>query len=154
MENHAIRVRRATGSDIDTIVDFNMAMAKETEGMELPRQRLRKGVTAVFEDSTRGFYIVAECSGRIVGQTMITYEWSDWRNGVFWWIQSVYVLPRYRKVGIFRSVFHHIKTMAETAPNVCGFRLYVDRDNRPAKMAYDSLGMERSHYELYEMALD
>ena len=153
MKRYTICIRRATMADIDTIIHFNTEMARETENIDLPRQRLKNGIAAVFEDSTRGFYVVAECNGRVVGQVMITYEWSDWRNGVFWWIQSVYVLPSYRRTGVFRSLFEYIKCMAENASNVCGLRLYVDRDNHQAKQAYQSLGMARSHYELYETPL-
>ena len=154
MESHSVRVRRATIADVDTIVDFNTAMARETENIILPRQRLTDGVTSVFEDSTKGFYVVAESDGRVVGQMMITYEWSDWRNGVFWWIQSVYVLSSHRRMGVFRSLFEHIKCMAESASNVCGLRLYVASENHPAKQAYQNLDMEKSHYELYEMSFD
>lgn len=153
MKNSNIRVRPGTIADIDTIVEFNMSMARETEDINLQRERLRDGVTEVFEDSARGFYILAECDGRIVGQTMITYEWSDWRNAVFWWVQSVYVLPAYRRLGIFRTIFENIKLMAEEAANVCGFRLYVDKDNHLAKQAYRRLGMNSSHYELYEIEI-
>ena len=85
---------------------------------------------------------------------MITYEWSDWRNGVFWWIQSVYVLPSYRRAGVFRSLFEYIKRMAENTSNVCGLRLYVHKNNHLAKQAYESLNMEQSHYELYEMPIE
>ena len=154
MKLYNICVRPAIMADVDTIADFNAAMARETEGVDLPRQRLKNGVTSVFEDSTKGFYVVAECDGKAVGQAMITYEWSDWRNGMFWWIQSVYVLPRYRKIGVFRSLFEYIERMAESASNVCGFRLYVDKNNYLAKQAHESLGMEKSHYELYEMPLN
>ena len=154
MERHTIHIRRAKVTDIDTIVDFNAAMGRETENVILPRQRLKSGVTAIFEDSTKGFYIMAECDGKVVGQIMINYEWSDWRNATFWWVQSVYVLPGYRRAGGFRSLFEHIKHMAENASNVCGFRLYVEKNNHLAKQAYEGLGMEESHYELYEMLLD
>ena len=154
MKPHNVCVRRATAADVDTIVEFNVAMARETEDITLPRQRLINGVASVFEDNTKGFYILAECGGKVVGQTMITYEWSDWRSGIFWWIQSVYVLPSYRRIGVFRSLFEYIKRMAESASNVCGLRLYVDKNNQTAKQAYESLGMEGSSYELYEMSLD
>jgi GNAT superfamily N-acetyltransferase len=130
-----------------------MEMARETENIDLSRQQLTNGVNSVLEDSTKGFYVLAECDGRIVGQAMITYEWSDWRNATFWWIQSVYVLPSHRRMGVFRSLFEYIKRVAENASNVCGLRLYVDRSNHPAKQAYESMGMGESHYELYEMSL-
>ena len=148
-----ISVRQATRNDIDIIVHFNSEMAHETENIKLSQQKLVKGVTAVFEDSTKGFYIVAECDGTVVGQAMITYEWSDWRNAVVWWIQSVYILPDYRKIGVFRSIFEQIKLLAKES-NACGLRLYVDRSNIIAKKAYKNLGMEESHYDLYEMMLE
>jgi len=143
-------IRKATRNDIDIIVHFNSEMAHETENIKLSQQILTKGVTAVFDDSTKGFYIVAECDGTVVGQAMITYEWSDWRNAIVWWIQSVYILPDYRKIGVFRSIFEKIKLLAKES-NACGLRLYVDRDNIIAKKAYNNLGMEESHYDLYEV---
>lgn len=148
-----ISVRQATRNDTDVIVHFNSEMAYETENIILLQQKLTDGVTAVFEDSTKGFYIVAECDGTVVGQAMITYEWSDWRNAVVWWIQSVYILPDYRKIGVFRSIFEQIKLLARES-NACGLRLYVDRSNIIAKKAYKNLGMEESHYDLYEMMLE
>jgi len=148
-----ISVRQATRNDIDIIVHFNSEMAYETENIILSQQKLANGVTAVFEDSTKGFYIVAECDGAVVGQAMITYEWSDWRNAIVWWIQSVYILPDYRKIGVFRSIFEQIKLLAKES-NACGLRLYVDKDNIIAKKAYKNLGMEESHYDLYEMMLE
>ena len=148
-----ITIRRATRADIDTIVNFNIEMARETENTILPRRRLTNGVTAMFEDDAKGFYIVAECDSKVVGQIMITYEWSDWRNGMFWWIQSVYVMPQYRKKGVFRALFQHVKSMAEGTPDVCGLRLYVHQDNYTAKTTYKNLGMEESHYEFHEMLL-
>jgi len=154
MQNHSIRVRRATIADVDTIVDFNAAMAQETENIILQRQRLTDGVKSVFEDSTKGFYVVAESDGAVVGQMMVTYEWSDWRNGVFWWIQSVYVRSSHRRTGVFRSLFEYVKCLAESAPNVCGLRLYVASDNQSAQQVYQSLNMKKSHYELYEMSFE
>jgi len=154
MQHQSIRVRRAITTDIGTIVDFNAAMARETENIILPRQRLTDGVTSVFEDSTKGFYVVAESDGAVVGQMMITYEWSDWRNSVFWWIQSVYVLSSHRRIGVFRSLFEYVKRLAERAPDICGLRLYVASDNQSAQQVYQSLNMKKSHYELYEMSFD
>jgi len=145
-----ISIRQATIDDIDTIVCFNKAMAMETEGLELPHQRLKDGVMSALRDVSKGFYVVAECNNKVIGQTMITYEWSDWRNGVFWWIQSVYVIPEHRKSGVFRYIFEHIQQIAANTPKVCGFRLYVEKNNIQAKHAYRSLGMKKSHYELYE----
>ncbi len=153
MRIDAVRIRRAEGTDVETIVDFNIEMARETENIALPHLRLVNGVKALFEDISRGFYVIAEFHDKPVGQVMITYEWSDWRNGTFWWIQSVYVLPQYRRMGVFRALFHHIKLMAEGTADVCGLRLYVEQGNHTAKQAYESLGMEESHYDLREMML-
>jgi GNAT superfamily N-acetyltransferase len=154
MRHQSIQVRRAAIADVDTIVDFNAAMAWETENIILPRQRLTDGVNAVFEDSKKGFYVVAESDGTVVGQMMITYEWSDWRNAVFWWIQSVYVLSSHRRIGVFRALFEYVKYLAESAPDVCGLRLYVASGNQPAQQVYQSLNMKKSHYEIYEMSFD
>ena len=107
MKSKEIHIRRAAKADADTIVTFNAEMARETEDLALPRKRLTNGVNAMFDDSAKGFYVLAECDGKVVGQAMITYEWSDWRNGTFWWIQSVYVLPQYRRMGVFRSLFEY-----------------------------------------------
>jgi len=148
-----LNIRRGTIDDADTIVRFNMEMARETENIALSPHKLKKGVASVFEDSSKGFYVIAECDGDVVGQALITHEWSDWRNSFFWWIQSVYVVPDYRRTGVFRAIFEHIKRAAESASNVCGLRLYVDKNNHIAKRTYESLGMERSHYELYEILL-
>ena len=152
MEESRIQVRRAKPDDIETIVRFNTELAYDTENIVLSQQTLLDGVTAMFEDPLKGFYVIAECDGVVVGQTMITYEWSDWRNAIFWWIQSVYVLPDYRKIGVLRSIFEQIKSLAMES-NVCGLRLYVYKDNNVAKKAYQSLGMKESHYDFYEMML-
>jgi len=153
MKEGKIYIRKATQDDANIIVRFNSEMAHETESIVLSQQKLNKGVIAVFEDSTKGFYIVAECDGVVVGQAMITYEWSDWRNAIIWWIQSVYVLPDYRKAGVFRSIFEQIKSLAQES-NACGLRLYVDESNTIAKKAYKNLGMKESHYDLYEMMIE
>lgn len=154
MVKHNISVRVASKADIGTIVSFNKRMAFETENITLSEDRLTKGVAAVFEDKTKGFYIVAECDGYVVGQAMITYEWSDWRNSLFWWIQSVYVLPGYRRAGVFRAIFMQIKSMAENESKTCGLRLYVEKNNAVAKQTYENLGMRESHYDLFEIPLN
>jgi GNAT superfamily N-acetyltransferase len=151
MKNKII-VRRARIDDVNDIVRFNMEMAYETEGIMLSSEKLADGVKAVFDDNKKGFYIIAECDGKVVGQAMITYEWSDWRNAIFWWIQSVYVIPEYRKVGVFKAIFAEIKSMAESS-NVCGLRLYVERNNKVAKSVYLRMGMEESHYDFFEMTI-
>jgi ribosomal protein S18 acetylase RimI-like enzyme len=146
-----VTVRIAASADSTIIADYNAMMAKETEGIELDRDRLRKGTEALFADPSNGIYYVAEVGGKIVGQLMITYEWSDWRNSTFWWIQSVYVHPEYRMQGIFRSLYRHIEAIAQKRGDVCGLRLYVDHSNKHAQQTYVALGMHRSHYQMMEV---
>jgi len=146
-----INIRLAGPLDVSIIAEFNAAMAKETEGIELDRERLQKGVGALFADPSKGLYYIAESNGKINGQLMITYEWSDWRNATFWWIQSVYVCPKYRQQGIFRALFRYIETIAETRGDVCGVRLYVEKENDRAQQTYEALGMRYSHYEMMEV---
>lgn len=146
-----INVRRGIPSDLETIAGFNAAMALETEGKTLDRERLRSGVAAVLADDRLGFYLLAEVRGRTAGQLMVTTEWSDWRNGYFWWIQSVYVESRFRRQGVYRALDHHVRTEAHKRADVCGLRLYVDRDNRVAQAVYASLDMQHSNYDMYEI---
>ncbi|MEK7395569.1 MAG: GNAT family N-acetyltransferase [Candidatus Poribacteria bacterium] len=152
MNNDIIIIRLAKLDDADAIIRFNIEMAYETEGIMLSNEKLTDGVKAVFGDDKKGFYIIAECDDKVVGQAMITYEWSDWRNAIFWWIQSVYVIPEYRKAGVFKAIFAEIKSMAESS-DVCGLRLYVERNNKVAKSVYLKLGMEESHYDFFEMTI-
>jgi GNAT superfamily N-acetyltransferase len=119
--------------------------------VQLDPERLRLGVEAVLRDPARGFYTVAEAESRLVGQMMITYEWSDWRNGTFWWIQSVYVPPEYRKRGVYRRLYEHVLGQAKARTEVCGIRLYVDRHNRAAQQVYERLGMRAASYAMYEL---
>lgn len=146
-----ISIRLADSSDVSIIAEFNTAIAKETEGIDLNRERLRKGVEALFADPSKGLYYIAESNGKIAGQLMITYEWSDWRNATFWWIQSVYVRPEYRKQGVFRALYRYIETIARTRGDVCGVRLYVEKENDRAQKIYEALGMKHSHYEMMEI---
>ncbi len=157
METLPIFVRRATREDEATIVGFNAEMALETEGRALDRGRLEAGTRAVFAGSGRGFYLVAERAGAVVGCLLITREWSDWRNGWFWWIQSVYVVPSARRGGIYRALYQWLEATAPSgdpdgdgAP-VVGMRLYVDKENVKAMATYEALGMIRAHYQLYEV---
>ena len=143
-------IRSATPADAETIASFNEAMATETEGKTLDPATIRAGVRGLFARPDLGFYVVAEDGGRIVGQLMITYEWSDWRNGVFWWIQSVYVRPEFRGKGIYRALHAHVSTMAKAAGGVCGFRLYVEKENAAAQETYRRLGMHETPYVLFE----
>ena len=145
-----ISIRNAVRSDAVTIVRFNAAMADETEHKTLDLRLLHDGVNGLFDHPEYGFYILAESDGEIVGQIMITYEWSDWRNGVFWWIQSVYVKPEFRSRGVFRMLFDHISSTASGRETVCGFRLYVERENERAQRVYEAMGMKQTRYEMYE----
>jgi GNAT superfamily N-acetyltransferase len=145
-------IRQATLTDVDTLVRFNRAIAEETEGKELPHPVVSAGVRSVFEDPSRGFYVVAEVDGDPVGSVLVTHEWSDWRNAYYWLIQSVYVRPEHRKRGIYRALHRYVEQMARSAGNVCGLRLYVDGENSVAKTVYVKLGMVKSRYDLLESA--
>lgn len=145
-----MNIRLAERDDIPALVEFNQAMALETEGKNLDAPILQSGVEAVFDDEKKGFYVVAEAAGRIAGGLMITFEWSDWRNGWFWWIQSVYILPAFRGQGIYRLLYEFVKEKARDRANVRGFRLYVEKENTRAQKVYEKLGMESSHYLMYE----
>ncbi len=142
-------IRVATVDDLETIADFNVCLAKETEDTALDRETVFRGVRALLADRTRGSYYVA-CAGDIVGQIMHTREWSDWRNGDIWWIQSVYVRPEYRRQGVFRSLYGHLKTLAESDLNVVGLRLYVEQENHAARATYAGLGMRQVRYLFME----
>ena len=146
-----ISIRSASQADAATIARFNALLAAETEQITLDPDRLHKGVEALLRDSSKGFYVLAKQDNAVVGQLMITYEWSDWRNGVFWWIQSVYVEKTARGTGVFKALFEYIHTLATSRPDVCGLRLYVEKKNTRAKLTYERLAMHSSHYEMYEM---
>jgi ribosomal protein S18 acetylase RimI-like enzyme len=146
-----ITVRAARPADADAIALGNIAMALETEHKHLDREITGAGVRAVFADGGRGRYFVAERAGRMVGQLMITYEWSDWRNGVFWWIQSVYVDPTARRSGVFRALYEHVERLARASAEVCGIRLYVERENRRAQETYRQCGMHDAGYLVMEV---
>jgi len=153
-QQHQITVRRARQDDLETIVAFSAAMALETEGRRLDVERLKAGTLALFDRPEQGYFMVAEFSqeGRpqIVGQLMITFEWSDWRNACFWWIQSVYVAPAWRRQGVYRRMHHTIVEAAQADPSVCGIRLYVERDNGKAQSVYERVGLHASAYVVYE----
>lgn len=144
-----IAIRKATSSDANVIIDFQQKMAWETEHMNLVPAIVSKGVNAVFEDNNRGQYWVAENDGVAVASLLITFEWSDWRNCNVWWFQSVYVLPEFRRTGIFKSMYMHIKNEAERE-GIPGLRLYVETNNSPAQQTYEALGMKSLHYKMYE----
>jgi GNAT superfamily N-acetyltransferase len=142
-------VRRAGPEDAGLIAGFNRAMARETEGRELAGRAARDGVAAVMADPAHGFYAVAELGGQVVGSLLVTFEWSDWRNARFWWIQSVYVVPDARRGGVYRALHGYVHREA-LAHGACGLRLYVEADNRTAQVVYESMGMQASHYRIYE----
>lgn len=144
-------IRRCELRDVETLTEGNVALAFETEQKRLDPETVRRGVRAVVDDPTKGFYLVAELGGRLVGQLMITYEWSDWRNANYWWVQSVYVWPEFRRRGIFRRLHTELVEMTRRAGNVCGLRLYVEKENRPAQQVYAALGLAPNHYEFYEI---
>ncbi len=146
-------IRPASVADLAIIVTYNQRMALETERRELNADVLRSGVSAVLRDDTKGSYFVAEENGEVVGQTMITYEWSDWRNGMFWWIQSVYVREDKRGAGVFSALYRHIEQLARKKGGVCGLRLYAEEDNARAERTYVKLGMTKTSYRLFEVEL-
>jgi GNAT superfamily N-acetyltransferase len=146
----SMRIRDATQADLPFIAAANEALAAETEGQSLDPALLRPGVQAVLDDPALGRYYLAEIGGKVVGQLMTTFEWSDWRNGLFLWIQSVYVLPEHRGDGVFRALFNHLAETARRDPRICGIRLYVDRSNERAQEVYGRLGMHRSNYGVME----
>jgi len=144
-----IVIREADPDDAARIVLFNQAMARETEGRELDRRVLGKGVEALLKDPSRGRYFVAVKGDEVVGQVMITTEWSDWRNGLIWWLQSVYVSKRHRREGVYRGLHDHVRETA-LSEKVLGIRLYVERDNIAAQETYRALGMLASQYLMFE----
>ena len=145
-----VAIRRATSCDLDVVVDFNRRLAEESEGKVLDVAVLTAGVVQALADPQKALYFLAEDAGRVVGQTMITTEWSDWRNGWFWWIQSVYVRPEARRRGIFRALFEHISKAARQDSSVIGLRLYVDHQNHAAQETYRSMGMIEAGYFVLE----
>jgi GNAT superfamily N-acetyltransferase len=145
-----LRIRPGEPGDAETIVDFQLRMARETEGIELDPGTVLRGVAAVLADPAKGSYWLAERDGHVVGSLLTTFEWSDWRNGMVLWIQSVYVLPGERGRGVYRALYEHLKRGVEDNPDLKGLRLYVDRRNVAAQQVYERLGMTREHYELFE----
>ena len=143
-------IRQATHDDIDTLAQFNSKMAFETEAVRLKPEVISAGVTGMIDNPQRGFYLVAEENGLIAASLMITTEWSDWRNGNFWWIQSVYVLPEFRRQGLYRKLYEQVRKLAAEDSHVCGFRLYVERNNRVAQQTYLALGMDETDYLMME----
>lgn len=143
-------IRQANETDSASIVEFQLAMAWETEQLQLHEPTVIKGVATVFADQGKGIYYVAELNGTVVGSLLTTFEWSDWRNGTVLWIQSVYVRPEYRKRSIFSHLYKHIQSLVVTNPDLRGIRLYADKTNIPAHGVYEHLGMTAEHYQMFE----
>ena len=149
-----ISVRYANINDSSTIVAFNLEMALETEGKTLSFATVNAGVKNLIRRPEYGFYLVAEVAERVVAALLVTFEWSDWRNGVIWWVQSVFVAAEWRRRGVYRKLYETVKAFAAQDARVRGFRLYVEKDNLPAQQTYRSLGMQESDYRLYEEMVD
>jgi len=147
-------IRDADAGDSAVIAENNIAMAKETEERALQREKIVPGVVAALADPDKGRYWIAEEDGQIVGQIMVTLEWSDWRNGSFWWIQSVYVHPDFRRRGVFSALYRHVESLALRTSGVCGLRLYVEKDNLRAQQTYVTLGMHLPGYQVMEVEFD
>ena len=149
-----ILIRPAGYADVESLIGFSAAMAQETEGLHLDRERLRKGTLAILDAPERGFFTVAEILDgghhRIVGQLMVTFEWSDWRNGFFWWVQSVYVDPAWRRQGVYRTMYATLFAKAKADPQICGIRLYVEQNNHAAQTVYQRVGLVPSGHRVFE----
>ena len=145
-----IAVREAGPEDAAAIAAFNSALAEETEDKTLDPAVVGPGVAALLADVSEGRYWVAESTGEVVGQLMVTYEWSDWRNGTIWWIQSVYVHPDWRRHGIFRTLYQHVESLVAADSAAVGLRLYVEKQNKRAQQTYRALGMITPGYVVME----
>jgi GNAT superfamily N-acetyltransferase len=141
-------------ADAPVIADFNLRLARETEDLRLEPLCVQQGVAALLSDPAKGLYYVAEVNGVIAGQLMITYEWSDWRNGNLWWIQSVYVKQEFRRQGVFRELFKYLEALARRQKDVRSLRLYMHVDNSNARRSYENMGMHRTKYEVFELELE
>jgi len=150
MTHEPVNIRSAIYDDRDDLVRFQIAMAQESEDKGLDAQRLAKGIQHLLNHPAEGLYLVAEVDASNVGALMVTYEWSDWRDGRFWWIQSVYVDAEFRRRGVYSALHHYVRSAAKADPEACGIRLYVERQNHIAQATYLALGMSETHYRLYE----
>ena len=145
-----INVRAGQSSDVEIIAEFQISMAKESEGMMLDRDTVLAGVKGVFDKPSRGRYWVAENEGKPIGVCMTVPEWSDWRNGTVLWIHSLYVEPKFRRKGVFKKMYLYLKDRVQRSNDLVGLRLYVDKNNKSAQNVYEKIGMTKDHYELYE----
>lgn len=145
-----IQFREANVSDAESIVNFQLAMALETEDLALDKETCTLGVAEVFKNPNRGRYFVVQSESKVIASLLIVTEWSDWRNGEVWWIHSVYVLPEFRKEKVFTQFYEYIKSQVQADPKLRGLRLCVDKRNAVAQTVYCKLGMNNQHYELYE----
>ena len=145
-----ITIRKANSGDENIIANFQVRMAKETEQIDLDRDIVNKGVNAVLNSPEKGIYFVAESENKIIASLLITFEWSDWRNGNVYWIHSIYVLPEFRKKGVFKTMYLYLKNIVLKDKNIVGLRLYVDKTNANARKVYETMGMDDGHYLLFE----
>ncbi|RTR34969.1 GNAT family N-acetyltransferase [Shewanella atlantica] len=145
-----MKIRKGQQSDLSALIQFNQAMAMETEELALDDNLLKKGVNTLLSQPEKGFYLVAEIGNEIVGSLMVTFEWSDWRAKDYYWIQSVYIRPENRRQGIYGKLYQAVKDIAEENGGAASFRLYVEQENSKAQQTYQALGMEQSYYRMYE----
>jgi GNAT superfamily N-acetyltransferase len=145
-----IKIKEASLEHQELIADYQVKMARETENLTLDINIVRKGVRAVFDDDSKGRYFVAFHEEEPIASLLTTFEWSDWRNGTVWWIQSVYVLPTWRNKKVFRKMYDYLQNLIKEKSNVMGLRLYVDKTNTNAQKVYKTIGMEGEHYSLFE----
>ncbi|MCY3955081.1 MAG: GNAT family N-acetyltransferase [Nitrospira sp.] len=152
MNQSDFHIRLAEPRDLESLVTFNLALARETEGRQLDRALLQAGVESLLADASKGFYVVMEHrpSGQTIGQMLITFEWSDWRNAVFWWLQSVYVQKEWRRRGVFKKLYDYVLREGKRQGNVAGIRLYVEQDNTVAQGVYKQAGLSTAPYKMFE----
>ena len=153
MNLHSTIIRSACTDDISDIAQFNIAMAQETEERQLDPETIQSGVSSVIQNHAHGFYLIAERDQVAVGSLLITFEWSDWRNGTLWWIQSVYVKPEHRRTGVFKALYNAVIARAQAAKSVRGIRLYVEQENLDAQSVYQKLSMQKTPYQMFERML-
>ena len=152
MNQSDFHIRLAEPRDLESLVTYNLALASETEGRQLERSLLQSGVKAILADSSKGFYVVMEHrpTALMIGQLLITFEWSDWRNAVFWWLQSVYVHKEWRRSGVFKALYDYVLAEGKRRGNVAGIRLYVEQDNAVAQQVYTKAGLSTAPYKVFE----